>query len=34
MSQQELLKKVIQTLDHSGIEYMIIGSMVSVHKFN
>jgi hypothetical protein len=29
MSQQELLKKVIQALDHSGIEYMMTGSIVS-----
>jgi len=29
MSQQKLLKKVIQTLDELGIEYMITGSMVS-----
>ena len=29
MSQQELLKKVIQTLDQSGIQYMITGSVVS-----
>jgi len=25
MSQQELLKKVIQTLDDSGIQYMVTG---------
>jgi hypothetical protein len=29
MSQQELLKKVIQTLDQAGIQYMITGSVVS-----
>ena len=29
MSQQELLKKVIQALDQSGIQYMITGSVVS-----
>jgi len=29
MSQQELLKKVIQALDGAGIEYMISGSLVS-----
>ncbi|MEK7395514.1 MAG: hypothetical protein AAB116_01125 [Candidatus Poribacteria bacterium] len=29
MSQQELLKKVIQTLDKIGIQYMITGSIVS-----
>lgn len=29
MSQQELLKKVIQTLDHVGIDYMVTGSMAS-----
>lgn len=29
MSQQELLKKLIQTLDQSGIQYMITGSIVS-----
>jgi len=29
MSQQKLLKKVIQTLDRAGIQYMITGSVVS-----
>ena len=29
MSQQELLKKVIQVLDQAGIQYMITGSVVS-----
>ena len=29
MSQQELLKKVIQTLDQAGIQYMITGSLAS-----
>lgn len=29
MSQQELLKKVIQTLEQAGIEYMITGSVAS-----
>jgi hypothetical protein len=29
MSQQELLKKVIQALDRAGIQYMITGSVVS-----
>jgi hypothetical protein len=29
MSQQELLKKVIQTLDGAGIEYMVTGSIAS-----
>ncbi len=29
MSQQELLKKVIQALDQAGIQYMITGSVVS-----
>ncbi|MDI6734916.1 MAG: hypothetical protein QME42_01770 [bacterium] len=29
MSQQELLKKVIQTLNQTGIQYMITGSVVS-----
>lgn len=29
MSQQELLKKVIQALENSGIEYMITGSLAS-----
>jgi len=29
MSQQELLKKVIQALDQAGIQYMITGSIVS-----
>lgn len=29
MSQQELLKKVIQALDQSGIQYMITGAVVS-----
>jgi len=29
MSQQELLKKVIQTLDQAGIQYMLTGSVVS-----
>ncbi len=29
MSQQELLKKVIQALDQAGIQYMITGSLVS-----
>ncbi len=29
MSQQELLKKVIQALDQAGIQYMIAGSIVS-----
>ncbi|MFH1096953.1 MAG: hypothetical protein ABH886_00780 [Candidatus Desantisbacteria bacterium] len=29
MSQQELLKKVIQVLDRTGIQYMITGSVVS-----
>ena len=29
MSQQELLKKVVQTLDQIGIDYMITGSMAS-----
>jgi predicted nucleotidyltransferase len=29
MSQQELLKKVIQVLEDAGIEYMVSGSLVS-----
>ena len=29
MSQQELLKKVIQVLEGAGIEYMVSGSLVS-----
>ena len=29
MSQQELLKRVVQTLDQIGIDYMITGSMAS-----
>jgi hypothetical protein len=29
MSQQELLKKVVETLDRAGIEYMMTGSVVS-----
>ena len=29
MSQQELLKKVIQALEHAGIDYMLTGSIVS-----
>lgn len=29
MSQQELLKKVIQALDQAGIQYMITGSLAS-----
>jgi len=29
MSQQELLKKVVQTLEEAGIEYMLTGSVVS-----
>ncbi|NQT72188.1 MAG: hypothetical protein HQ553_05380 [Chloroflexi bacterium] len=29
MSQQELLKRVVQTLDDSGIQYMLTGSVVS-----
>lgn len=29
MSQQELLKKVIQVLDDVGIQYMLTGSVVS-----
>lgn len=29
MPQQELLKKVIQALDETGIEYMVTGSVVS-----
>ncbi len=29
MSQQELLKKVIQELDRAGIQYMLTGSAVS-----
>ena len=29
MSQPELLRKVIQTLEHAGIQYMITGSVVS-----
>jgi hypothetical protein len=29
MSQQELLKRVVEVLDHLGIEYMVSGSLVS-----
>ena len=29
MSQQELLKKVIQTLDDAGIQYLVTGSVAS-----
>jgi hypothetical protein len=29
MSQQELLKRVVEALDHLGIEYMVSGSLVS-----
>ena len=29
MSQQELLRKVIETLDRSGIDYMVSGSVAS-----
>ncbi len=29
MSQQELLKKVLQTLDEAGIQYMVTGSIGS-----
>lgn len=29
MSQQELLRKVIQTLDEAGIQYMVTGSVAS-----
>jgi len=34
MSQQELLKKVIQVLNQAGIQYMITGSVVSSLQVN
>ena len=34
MSQQELLRKVVQTLDQSSIEYMITGSVASSYQGN